>query len=158
MTTRTHSRGPVEPEHLSPDNRGTRIISYILLGLFGLGLVVTALFVFDTARGATPAAKDKASQAIAALEKAGLRAPTQRQLANALGEDGGAVCANPTSALNQGMARLSTSNGAGGPGQRPVDFARRLVEGERILIQVYCPSHLAEFDTFINSHTYSNVA
>jgi len=157
-TARTRSRGPIEPEHFHPDNRGQRITTYIILGVIGLGLLITALFVFDTARGATPEAKDKAAKAITALNSAGISTPTQRQLALTLGEDGGIVCANPTGALSQGLARLDMSNGAGGPGQRPVNVTRRVVAGERILIQVYCPSKLAEFDTFVESHNYSNVA
>jgi hypothetical protein len=121
-------------------------------------MLITALFVFDTARGATPEAKDLAAKAITALNSAGYQTPTQRQLALTLGEDGGIVCANPTGALSQGLARLDMSNGAGGPGQRPVNVSRRVVAGERILIQVYCPEKLAEFDTFVESHNYANVA
>ena len=73
-----------------------------------------------------------------------------------LADDGGAVCADPSGFLNQALARVNMANGAAGPGQRPVIVPQNVVEGERLVIEVYCPEHLDEFNEFVNSNKYAD--
>jgi hypothetical protein len=67
-----------------------------------------------------------------------------------LGNDGGPVCADPASALQRAAASGQLSNGAGGPGTRPIIADRRIVEGELAIIAIYCPDQLSEFEEFVD--------
>jgi hypothetical protein len=42
------------------------------------------------------------------------------------------------------------SNGAARPGQRPVYIDRQLVEGELLVLQVYCPDQVPAFIRYMN--------
>jgi hypothetical protein len=74
-----------------------------------------------------------------------------------LGDDGGAVCTDPNNYLKVALARNSISNGASGPGMRPVIGPRQMVEAEALAIKVYCPDQLDEYLNFVNSHEYADV-
>ena len=92
----------------------------------------------------------KADQLIAAIESAGGTAPSREQIARVLGDDGGAVCANPNDALSRATFLSQLTNGATGPGNRPVIANARIAIGEVAIIKVYCPDELAEFQQFID--------
>lgn len=62
-----------------------------------------------------------------------------------LGDDGGAVCADPNSALKKAILYGQLTNGAAGPGIRPVIADHRVVKGELLIIGIYCPDELPEF-------------
>ncbi|WP_199834590.1 MULTISPECIES: hypothetical protein [unclassified Streptomyces] len=51
-----------------------------------------------------------------------------------------------TLALKTALWKIRQSNGATGPGQRPVISDDRAVEAERIVLKVYCPDKLDEFE------------
>jgi hypothetical protein len=73
-----------------------------------------------------------------------------------LGDDGGAVCANPNNALSRATFHSQLTNGAPGPGNRPVIANDRVAKGELAIIKIYCPDQLAEFQQFIdNLKTYN---
>jgi hypothetical protein len=74
-----------------------------------------------------------------------------------LGDDGGAVCADPSSALVRAGYFAQLGNGAAGPGQRPVIVADRLVQGEQMILQIYCPDQLDEFTQFTEDLKYADV-
>ena len=76
-----------------------------------------------------------------------------------LGDDGGAVCANPNDALSRATFLSQLTNGATGPGNRPVIANARIAEGELAIIKIYCPDELAEFQQFIDDlKTYQHRA
>ena len=49
------------------------------------------------------------------------------------------------------------TNGAAGPGMRPVLVSRVVVGGERLIIQIYCPENLAAFDEFVSTLSFADV-
>ena len=120
---------------------------YIVLGTVFVVLLVVGLVVYRSAK-ANEAAKQKADQLIAALHAAGLPAPSQEQITRVLGDDGGAVCADPDSALKRAQLYSQIANGAGGPGTRPVIGDDDLVRGELEVIRIYCPDELPSFQRF----------
>ncbi len=121
------------------------IVSMILLVVFA----VVALLTFRQARE-TQQSLAKADQLIATIESAGGTAPSREQIARVLGDDGGAVCANPNDALSRATFLSQLTNGAAGPGYRPVIANARIAIGEVAIIKVYCPDELAEFQQFID--------
>jgi hypothetical protein len=113
-----------------------------------LFLAVIALFVFQSAKEGA-AEQAKADELTAALTEAGMTAPSKDQIVRTLGTDGGAVCAaDPGSGVLRAAVNAHLSNGAGGPGQRPVIAPSTAVEGIRIIIEVYCPENLDEFNEY----------
>jgi hypothetical protein len=154
MTTQLQrTRGPIEPEHYHPDNRWLRITSFVVLGVFFLLLLILAVATFRTHK-TNAQASTRADQLISQLQAAGLPVPDKQQITSTLGDDGGAVCANPTSALTQAIARSTMMNGAAGPGQRPVIVPQNIVEGGRLIITIYCPDQLDQYNAFVNSQKY----
>src|SRR4051812_7103639 len=122
-----------EPEH---HNRWVYWGAWIVLGVF----VVIGLFTFSSARE-SKRADEKADQLITSLQKAGAeRVPSKDQIVRVLGDDGGAVCDDPTSALRKATLYSMVSNGAAGPGMRPVVADTRVVAGQLAVIEVYCPN------------------
>jgi Tfp pilus assembly protein FimT len=120
-------------------------------------LAVLGLAVFRSAKSSVTAER-KADQLIAALTVAGLRAPPKDQIERVLGDDGGAVCADPNSALVHGVMNSQLSNGAGGPGTRPVIVDDRVAKGGLLIIGIYCPGKLADYQAYIDGMNYANVA
>ena len=134
-------------ETQAPQERRTL---YIVLAVVFAVLLVIGLISFRSARS-TAEAEEKAGQLIAELENAGARAPSQEALVRVLGDDGGAVCADPNGALSRATLLAQLTNGAGGPGSRPVIANSRVVQGELMIIKVYCPDELEEFQEFVDS-------
>jgi len=127
--------------------------SMIILGL----MVLAALITFRGARE-TREAQDKADQLIAALEEAGARTPSRDQIVRVLGDDGGATCANPNDALSRAILLSQLTNGATGPGARPVIADSRVVQGQLLIIEIYCPDELEEFQQFADDLETDDVA
>ncbi len=125
-------RGPMASEH-----------RWIYLGAIVVlvAMVVIGLLSF-TQLHATNEAHRKASQLSDTLRAAGYPVPSQDQIVRILGSDGGAVCQDPSNALVQAQWKYGMSNGAAGPGQRPVLSDRQVVLGEAIVLSVYCPDKL----------------
>ena len=123
---------------------------YIVLAVVVGVLMVAGLIAYRSAK-TTEEAQQKADQLIAELENAGARAPSQEAIVRVLGDDGGAVCADPNGALSRATLLAQLTNGASGPGIRPVIANSRVVQGELLVIKVYCPGELEEFQTFVNS-------
>ncbi len=73
-----------------------------------------------------------------------------RSLVRLLGDDGGAVCADPNGALSRATLLSQLSTGPGGPGSRPIIADSRVVQGELLIIKVYCPDELADFQEFVD--------
>ena len=129
--------------------RRERVILYSAIGVL---LVVLAAIGMATWRGAqeSRAAQEKADRLIAALSELGATAPDRDQIVRVLGTDGGRVCADPSGALNRAAQLGGMSNGAGGPGSRPIVADSRIVQGELAIITIYCPGELSEFQEFVD--------
>ncbi|MFC7496381.1 MULTISPECIES: hypothetical protein [unclassified Nocardioides] len=141
-------------EYEVPDRHRTWIY-WVALGLLVV-MAVVALFTFSAARS-NAEAQDKADQLIAALEDAGARAPSQDQIVRVLGDDGGPVCDDPGNALRRATLFAQMMNGAAGPGQRPVIVDRRVVQGELLVIEIYCPDKLEDFQDKIDDLDFEDV-
>jgi hypothetical protein len=122
----------------------TRRITYILVGGVILVLLVVALVAWNSNKE-TQAANQKADQLIATLEQAGLATPDKDQIVRVLGDDGGTVCADPELALKKTIMYGLATNGAAGPGLRPVIGDNRLVQAGLAVIKTYCPDELPDF-------------
>ncbi|CAM3603824.1 hypothetical protein OCAE111667_17755 [Occultella aeris] len=130
---------------------------YITAWIILAALIVGALLAFSSGRE-TRQAQEKADQLIAALEEAGASAPSQDQIVRVLGDDGGATCENPNDALNRSILLSQLSNGASGPGARPVIADSKVFQGQLLIIEVYCPDELDDFREFVESLETANVA
>ena len=122
-----------------------------------VAMVVAALIVFRGAKESREAS-DKADQLIVALEEAGARTPDKDQVVRVLGDDGGATCENPNDALSRSVLLSQLSNGASGPGARPVIADSRVFKGQLLIIEVYCPDELDEFRAFVDDLKTADVA
>ena len=146
MTTPVESQSPRERSWIY-------ITTCVILAL----LVIWAIFAFSSARE-TNRAQDKADELIAELENAGARTPDQDQIVRVLGDDGGATCANPNEALSRATFNSLLMNGAAGPGARPVIADSRAVKGQLLIIKVYCPDELEDFQKFVDDLKTDDVA
>ncbi|GAA4547444.1 hypothetical protein [Amycolatopsis samaneae] len=129
--------------------RRERLLLYGVCAAVVLILLGLAVFIGRTARQG-PRVEQKADQLIAALTIAGARPPAREQIVRVLGDDGGAVCAGPDDALRRATLATRVSDGAAGPGARPVTVDRRLVVGETLVITIYCPDRLPRFQQFVS--------
>lgn len=141
---------------LGSSTRRQRFTLYIVAAVAVAALMVAGLIVYRSAKS-TPKASAKADQLIAALQQAGVRTPSRNQIVRVLGEDGGPVCANPTQALNKAILLAQLANGAGGPGTRPVIADSRILKGELLVIQIYCPGQLPAFQQLVSKLESANV-
>ena len=135
--------------HLESSTKRSRSVLYIVSMVLLVVFAVIGLLMFKSARD-TQQALEKADQLIASINQAGGTAPSREQIARVLGEDGGAVCANPNDALSRAILFSQLANGAAGPGTRPVIADIRFVQGQLRIIQIYCPEELDEFQKFVD--------
>jgi hypothetical protein len=140
------------------DERSTRRqrrFVYLIVGVVLGALLVAGLLAFRTARS-TADAEAKADQLIVRLQQAGARTPTRDRIVRLLGDDGGAVCADPNTALSQALTNTGLANGAGGPGTRPVIAGSTVVLGEALVIETYCPDQLAAFRQYTSGLRFAD--
>jgi hypothetical protein len=139
------------------DSRARWII-YTTVGLLFVALMIVMLTSYrGQPNPQSDEAQQKAQQLGEAINKAGYPSPDVDSIARVLGEDGGATCAAPDEALTQAQQKIAMSNGAAGPGMRPVNVDRLLIGGQTLIIQIYCPDKLPEFQEFVDSLSYSDV-
>ena len=125
-----------------------RVIYIVIAGALVLLLIIC--FVFYRSAKSDQQAQDKANQLIAALQKAGVRVvPSQAQIVGVLDNDGGALCKDPASALRKSILFDQLTNGASGPGRRPVIVDSRVFKGQLLAIQIYCPDQLPRFQQLV---------
>ena len=141
-------------ENQSPRERSwIYITACVLLGV----LLIGGLIVFRAAKE-TNDATEKADELIAALQDAGARTPDKDQIVRVLGNDGGATCENPNNALGRAVLYTQLANGAAGPGARPIIADSRVLKGQLLIIQIYCPDELEEFQEFVDDLKTGDVA
>jgi hypothetical protein len=129
------------------------ITALVLLGVLALAGVLAFSEGRETARALT-----KADELIAALEEEGARAPDRDVVARVLGDDGGATCEDPNEALTRAVLLAQLANGASGPGARPVIADSRVLQGQLLIIEVYCPDELEDFQEFVDDLKTDDVA
>lgn len=142
------------------ENQSSRERSWIYITSCVILVVLTiwAVFAFHSARE-TKRAQDKADAFIAALHDAGAaRTPDKNQVVRVLGDDGGATCANPNKALSRATLFTLLANGATGPGARPIIADSRLLQGQLLIIQNYCPEELKDFQKTVDDLKTADVA
>jgi Tfp pilus assembly protein FimT len=130
---------------------------YIVAGIVVVALTIIALLTFRSGKESEQA-EQKANQLITALTAAGARAPSQEQVVRLLGDDGGAVCDDPSGSLRKGILLGQLMNGAAGPGMRPVIADKRVVRGQLLVLQIYCPDELPRFQEFVDRLNLSDTA
>ena len=111
-------------------------------------------------RRETSEAQEKADELIAALEDAGAPDPRRRtRSCGVLGDDGGAALREPERGAEPGdPARRSSPTAPPGPGCRPVIADSRVVQGQLLIIKVYCPDELEDFQEFVDDLKTDDVA
>ena len=130
---------------------------YIAAAAILLVLGIVALTNYS-AEYQTAEAEKKADQLITELNTAGLRTPKKENIVKVLGADGGAVCLDPDDALRRGILYGQLTNGAAGPGQRPVIVDNKVVQGQLLIIKVYCPTYLESFQKVVDDLKLEKVA
>jgi Tfp pilus assembly protein FimT len=146
MTTPTENQSPRERSWIY-------ITACVILAL----MLLWALLAFHSARETTRA-QDKADELIGRLEDAGARTPDRDQIVRVLGDDGGATCQDPNSALRRATFNSLLANGATGPGARPVIADSRAVKGQLLILDVYCPDQLDQFKSYVDDLKSADLA
>ncbi|MFD3707261.1 hypothetical protein ACFWUP_29345 [Nocardia sp. NPDC058658] len=126
----------------APDHKRHWI--YLTAGVLLVVFMLTGLFTF-TQIHRSGQVDAKAQQLHDNLAEAGLPAPDAKVIADALGEDGGSVCQNPNDPMIKARYQSAITNGAAGPGQRPVIAPNQSAQAVSLTIQVYCPERLQDY-------------
>jgi amino acid transporter len=142
---------PEPPQPSEPEGSGHHLpeawhkwIRWVVAGLV-LVLIVIGLITYS-AHKKTAESAQKAQQLTQKFEQAGL--PTlvdQSTIQRTLGTDGGAVCQDPASALGKATLFAQLTNGAAFVGQRPVIVPGDILQGEALILQVYCPDKYQQY-------------
>ena len=141
------------------ETQSTRERGWIFITALVLLGVVTLAGVLAFSEGREDAkALAKADELIAALEDAGAPTPDRDQIARVLGDDGGATCEDPNEALSRSVLLAQLTNGASGPGARPVIADSRVFQGQLLIIEIYCPDELEDFQEFVDDLKTDDVA
>ncbi|WP_457030828.1 hypothetical protein [Kitasatospora sp. P5_F3] len=136
----------MSPTRMASEHRWIYIGTIVLL----VGLMIAGLLTY-TQQKATNEAHRKANELNDALVAQGFPAINVQNTALVLGTDGGPVCEDPNSALKQGLWRVQMSNGAGGPGMRPIIADGRILAAGAEVVEVYCPDKLADYQEQLNT-------
>ncbi|MFD8317596.1 hypothetical protein [Kitasatospora purpeofusca] len=124
---------------------------WIYIGAIVVLVVVAVVGLFTyTQQKNTNEAYRKANQLNEALAADGFAVRDPATIADTLGTDGGVVCEDPNSALRRGLWLVQISNGAAGPGQRPVIADKRILEAGAEVVKVYCPDRLDDYQQKID--------
>jgi hypothetical protein len=130
---------------------------YIYLGaaILLVVLLVGGLIGFSQA-GDSISANQKADQLATQLEQSGYPVPNHGTIVRTLGTDGGLLCTDPGNTLIVSAAKVALSNGAGGPGQRPVISDDIAINAAELAVSVYCPDQLGAFKKAYGNLKYAN--
>jgi len=132
-----------------PTRERSVIATVVIVVLVALAVIATIMFIGDRQQARDV---DKAQQLLDSFADAGISVPVSaEQVARVLGDDGGATCADPNSALARSTLLAGLSNGAGGPGLRPTLVESRLFQGQLLILQTYCPDEAEDFQEFVDS-------
>jgi hypothetical protein len=133
---------PSAPETGQADHNH-RTMFWIIGGIAVL-LAIIGIFTYNGGPDNRQAQR-KADELTQKFQQAGLPVPDDQDvITGVLGTDGGAVCANPLNALGKANLLDQLSNGAN-VGRRPVIIDRRVLLGEALILQTYCPDKAQEY-------------
>jgi hypothetical protein len=122
-----------------------------------VALAIAGIFSYSQGKNSA-LANQRADQLVALFQARGLPVPANKEsIVRVFGDDGGAMCESPSSALKRALYSGMLMNGAAGPGARPVKVSRSLVDGELLALGVYCPSQVDDFQRFVNDQHYADV-
>jgi hypothetical protein len=108
-------------------------------------LVIIGLVTWNRA-STNQEAQQKAQQLSQKFEQNGLPVPADIDtITRSFGTDGGAVCDNPANALGKAALNDLITNGADFVGRRPIIIDRRILLGEALILQTYCPDKLKPY-------------
>jgi len=134
----------------------SRSLAWLLGGVL-LMLAILGLITYSS-NERTAQAEQKAQELTQKLEDAGLRAPASDDVfIRTFGTDGGNVCDNPGTALGHATLLSLMTNGASHVGQRPVVVDRRLIQGQLLIMETYCPDKLDEYRDKIEDLDFDDV-
>ena len=135
---------PEEPEPHPEPGRDLRWLYWVAGGVV-LVLVIVGLITYSGEKK-TAEAEQKAQELTQKFAQAGLPVPQNQDIiVKSLGHDGGAVCDNPANALGKAVQNDLLTNGADFVGRRPVIVDRRILVGEALILETYCPEKLADY-------------
>ena len=118
---------------------------YWIIGIVVIVLAIIGLITYS-GKKQDQEATQKAQQLTLAFRHVGLRVPVNQDIiTRSLGNDGGAVCDNPANALGRATLLDQMTNGADFVGRRPVIVDSRILAGEALILQIYCPDKLQEY-------------
>jgi hypothetical protein len=138
---------PTTPQAESDHNHRTL---YWTIGSVAVILAVIGLFTYNGGPDNRQAQR-KAQELTQKFEQAGLPVPANQDLlVRLLGDDGGAVCAIPLNALGKAHLLVQLSYGAAFVGRRPVIVDRRVLQGELLILQTYCPDKVKDYQDKID--------
>ncbi|WP_308188336.1 amino acid permease [Nocardia australiensis] len=139
------SAAPMDAGHLLP----------AWTGLASLVLIVVGVIAFEGIHNDAEAST-RAEQLHDRLVDAGIPAPQPRVIADTLGRDGGLVCQDPSLPLIKARYQASVSNGASGPGNRPIIGDRDVATAVELAIATYCPDRLGEYLDQVQDMKFDN--
>ncbi|MFT4049822.1 MAG: hypothetical protein QM648_08290 [Solirubrobacterales bacterium] len=147
-----------EVESSLPQGTGkSHKLLYTVLAFAAIVLLVIGLFSYSQNRKDAEALS-KAQQLSTLFEASGLRTPEDLTVfSSVFGTDGGAMCEDPNSALNKALFDVAFANGAAGVGIRPIVADARVVKGELLALQVYCPDKVAGFQQYVKDQKFDDV-
>ncbi|WP_330241993.1 hypothetical protein [Streptomyces sp. NBC_00525] len=131
----------MSPTRFASEHRWLYVGAIVLL----VALAVVGVVQYEKVKANNQATR-KAEQLADAAEEAGYPRPDVGTIARTLGDDGGQVCEKPGSALKSALWKISLSNGATGPGIRPVIGDTQAVRAEAKILEIYCPDKLDKIE------------
>lgn len=132
------------------DTTNTHKRTYLVVGIVFVVLLVLGQVLWRGPQKNAEASA-KAQQLISAFELAGLKAPSEQQIVGTRGVDGGPVCKTDFNELVQSNLNSLLANGAAQVGARGVIIDAKLLKAEAIVLTVYCPERLPEYEAFIKN-------
>jgi hypothetical protein len=132
---------------------------YWLLGAVVVVLCVAGLIAFSNDRE-NERAQELAQELSQKLASAGAAVPDQDIIVRLLGDDGGAVCENAEGGfdgLNKAIVFDQLVNGAAHVGRRPIIADERVVLGQLVILDTYCPERLEEFRDEFDDLEYDSI-
>jgi hypothetical protein len=160
--TVTQAAAPVAPAPANGDssNGGGKTKSRDLVPWLvgGLLVVLAALGIVVFKQGNDDRiARARADQLVSLYRSHDLSVPvSHKTIVRVFGTDGGAVCDNPNGSLTRAIQNQQLASG-GNVGSRPIRADRRVVTGEELILQVYCPSKLPAYRRYVDSKRYDRV-
>lgn len=131
----------MSPTRFASEHRWLYIGAIVVLVV----LVVVGIIRYEKVK-TNNKATEKAEQLADAAEAAGYPRPDVGTIKRTLGDDGGQVCEKPGSSLKSALWKMNISNGATGPGMRPVIGDTEAIRAEAKILEIYCPDKLDKIE------------